>query len=202
MSTKARTSTTRKIVGSLGVIGTAAAVAGLGTFGTFTDSTTPISTQVQSGTVSINLSETTALTTSVANMVPGDSISRPVTVINDGNSPLSSVNLITTAPVSSVLTSNTTDGLQLALKACSVAWTQGGTPTAPTYTCTGTPRDLSAGPAVSNRPVTGAASLNPTGTDYLLYTISLPTTADNTFQNKSATLSLTFSGVQRAAAAR
>ncbi|MCW2532971.1 MAG: Camelysin metallo-endopeptidase, partial [Blastococcus sp.] len=33
----AASSTARKVVGSLGVIGAAAAVAGMGTFGTFTD---------------------------------------------------------------------------------------------------------------------------------------------------------------------
>ena len=46
----AKSSTARKVVGSLGVIGAAAAVAGMGTFGTFTDSTTPVTTTVASGT--------------------------------------------------------------------------------------------------------------------------------------------------------
>ena len=55
MSSKARRSTTRKVVGSLAIAGTAAAVAGLGTFGTFTDSTTPVATTVQTGTLDINL---------------------------------------------------------------------------------------------------------------------------------------------------
>ncbi|MFW3172313.1 TasA family protein [Geodermatophilus sp. CPCC 206100] len=202
MSTTARTSTARKIVGSLGVIGAAAAVAGLGTFGTFTDSTTPISTQVQSGTVSINLTTPTPIAAPASAFVPGDSMSRAVTVVNDGNSPLSSVNLNVSATVGSVLTSDTAKGLQLNLKSCTVPWTAGGTAAAPTYTCTGTVTDIATGPAVSNFPVAGAASLNPGGTDHLVYTISLPGTADNTFQDKSATLSLVFSGTQRAAAAR
>jgi hypothetical protein len=203
MSTTARkSSTARKIVGSLGVIGAAAAVAGLGTFGTFTDSTTPISTQVQSGTVSINLTSPTPIAAPASAFVPGDSMSRAVTLVNDGNSPLSSVDLGVTATASSVLTTNTTHGLQLALKSCTVPWTAGGTAAAPTYTCSGTARDISTGPAVSNRGIPGANSLNPGGTDHLVYTISLPTAADNTFQDKSATLSLVFSGTQRAAAAR
>jgi hypothetical protein len=202
MSTTARTTTARKIVGSLAVIGTAAAVAGLGTFGTFTDSTTPISTQVQSGTVSINLSSGTALSTSATGLVPGDTMTRAVTLINDGNSALSSVSLGVTATAPSVLTTDTLNGLQLTLSSCPVAWTQGGTPTAPTYTCSGTPTQISTGPAVGNRSIPTAASLTPGGTDHLVYTLTLPTSADNTFQNKSATLSLVFSGVQRAAAAR
>ncbi|MGK5173154.1 TasA family protein [Geodermatophilus sp. CPCC 205761] len=196
MSTTARTTTARKIVGSLAVIGTAAAVAGLGTFGTFTDSTTPISTQVQSGTVSINLSSGTALTTSASGLVPGDTMTRAVTLINDGNSALSSVSLGVAAPAPSVLTTDTAKGLQLTVSSCSVPWSA-------TYTCSGTSSQIASGPAVGNFVLPSTvASLNPGGTDHLVYTLTLPTSADNTFQNKSATLSLTFSGVQRAAAAR
>jgi hypothetical protein len=202
MSTN-RAGTTRKVLGSLAVIGTAAAVAGLGTFGTFTDSTTPISTQVQSGTVSINLSSGTALSTSATGLVPGDTMTRAVTLINDGNSALSSVSLGVTAPAPSVLTTDTVKGLQLTLSSCPVAWTQGGTPTAPTYTCSGTPTQIASGPAVGNFVLpSSVASMAPGGTDHLVYTLTLPTSADNTFQSKSATLSLVFSGVQRAAAAR
>ncbi len=204
MSSKARTSTVRKVVGSLGVIGAAAAVAGLGTFGTFTDSTTPIVTQVASGKVSINLTEPTPIVAPAGGCVPGDSMSRAVTLVNDGDSPLSSVSLGVTAPVSSVLTTDTVNGLQLSLRSCSVAWTQGGTAAAPTYTCVGgTERVLStAGKAVGDRTLDAPRSLNPGAVDHLVYTITLPDGADNTFQGKTSTLSLTFSGVQRAATAR
>ena len=40
------------------------------------------------------------------------------------------------------------------------------------------------------------------GTDYLTFSISLPASADNTFQGKSASLSLVFTGTQRAAQTR
>src|SRR5215213_111499 len=58
-STKIRSvsPTARKVVGSLAVLGTAAAVAGLGTYGNFTDSTTPMNTTVASGTLSIDLTQ-------------------------------------------------------------------------------------------------------------------------------------------------
>ena len=86
--------TTRKVLGSLAVIGTAAAVAGLGTFGTFTDSTTPVSAELTSGTVSINLTQPAApIPATTAGLLPGDSIARTVTLVNDGNSPLSTVAL-------------------------------------------------------------------------------------------------------------
>ncbi|MGY1623126.1 TasA family protein [Geodermatophilus sp. SYSU D00965] len=203
MSSKARTTTARKVVGSLGVIGAAAAVAGLGTFGTFTDSTTPISTQVTTGTVDVNLAQpAAAIPATTANFVPGDTMSRAVTLSNDGTAPLSSVTLGVTSSTSTVLTTDIVNGLQLELKSCSVAWTQGGTADAPTYTCSGTQRSLGTGPAVSNRTLDTPASLTPGKVDNLVFTVSLPTTADNAFAAKSSTLSLTFTGVQRGGTAR
>ncbi len=197
-----RAGTTRKVLGSLAVLGTAAAVAGLGTFGTFTDSTTPVSAQLTSGTVSIDLAQPAAPIPAVTTgLLPGDSIARTLTLVNDGNSPLSSVALGVTTTNPSVLTTDPVNGLQLTLKACSVAWTQAGT--APLYTCAGTERAITTGgAAIGNRTLEAPASLTPGGTDHLLLTLSLPTTADNTFQGKTSTLALTFSGVQRAATTR
>ncbi|MGY1771612.1 TasA family protein [Blastococcus sp. SYSU D00813] len=195
--------TARKVVGSLGVLGAAAAVAGLGTFGTFTDSTTPISTEVASGTVDINLANPGhAIPVTTSGFLPGDSMTRAVTLANSGTSALSSVTLGTTATVSSILDTNTTNGLQLNVKSCSQAWTQGGTATAPTFACGGTVTDLGTTPVVSNRTLAGLNSLNPGGVDHLTFTISLPTAADNAFAGKSSTLSLVFTGTQRAATAR
>ena len=201
--TIANSSTARKVVGSLGVLGTAAAVAGMGTFGGFTDSTTPVATTIESGTLSINVAQQGySVPVTTAGFLPGDSLTRAVNLVNDGNSALGSVTLGSTATASSVLTTDVTNGLQLAVKKCSVAWTQGGTAQAPTYTCSGTETLVGSGPVVSNLTLPGAAALNPGGTDYLTFSISLPTTADNTFQGKSASLSLTFTGTQRTGSAR
>ena len=199
----AQSSTARKVVGSLGVIGAAAAVAGLGSFGTFTDSSTPVATTIQSGTLSIDVTQqgfTVPVTTS--NFVPGDSLTRAVNLINDGSSPLGSVTLGSSVTAPSILTTDGTNGLQLAVKSCSVAWTQGGTAQAPTYACSATERLLASGPAVGNYTLSNPASLAAGATDYLTFAISLPASADNTFQGKTAALSLTFTGTQRAAAAR
>ena len=201
-------STTRKVVGSLAILGTAAAVAGLGTYGNFTDSTTPVNTTVDTGSLSINLTQpggAVAIPVSTTGFVPGDSMTRAVNLINDGGSALGSVTLsaaVTSA--ANVLTTDAVNGLQLSVKGCSVAWTQGGTPTAPTYTCSGTERSVvnSAVANAGNVALVNPASLAAGGVDNLVFSISLPTTADNTFQGKSATLSLTFTGVQRTGTAR
>ena len=185
----------RKVVGSLGILGAAAAVAGMGTFGTFTDSTTPIAATIASGTIDIDVTGpgvTVPVTTS--NFVPGDSVTQTVNLMNKGTAALGSVSLSTTAAAPSVLTTDLTKGLQLAVKSCSVAWTGS--------TCGAGEQLLGSGPAVSNLNLANAASLNAGGTDYLAFTISLPVGADNTFQGKSATLSLTFTGSQRTGTAR
>jgi hypothetical protein len=204
MSTKTtKSANARKVVGSLGVIGAAAAVAGLGTFGGFTDSTTPVATTISSGTLSIDLSQQGfAIPASTTGMVPGDSMTRAVNLVNDGTSALGSVTLSTTVATPSVLTTDLSNGLQLAVKACTVPWTQAGTATAATYTCSGTERLLAAGSVLNSMVLNTPAALNPGGTDYLTFAISLPATADNTFQGKSAALSLTFTATQRTGTAR
>ena len=203
----AERSTTRKVVGSLAILGTAAAVAGLGTYGNFTDSTTPMNTQVDTGTLSINLAQpggAVAIPVTTTGFMPGDSMTRAVNLINDGGSALGSVSLTTSlnsAP--NALTTDLPNGLQLSVKACSVAWTQGGTPTAPTYTCSGTERSLMSGSAApSNTTLVSPASLAAGGVDNLVFSISLPTTAGNNMQGLSASLGLTFTAVQRAGAVR
>src|SRR3954451_14246695 len=177
MSKIANLSTTKKVVGSLAIAGTAAAVAGLGTFGTFTDSTAPLNTTVASGTVDINLAQPSgafAVPVTTTGFVPGDSITRAVNLTNAGDSALASVSLASTATAGSILTTDTTNGLQLSVKSCSVPYTQGGTASAATYTCSGTERTLVNGPAVNTASLNGINSVNAGGADYLVFSVSLP----------------------------
>jgi len=194
---------TRKVVGSIAVLGAAAAVAGMGTFGSFTDSTTPVDTTIQSGTLSINVNQTGyAVPVTTAGFVPGDSLTRAINLVNDGSAPLGSIGFSSVATAGSILTTDTVNGLQLSLKSCSVPWTQGGSASAPTYACSGTTQTLVNGPVATSATLANPAALNAGGTDYLVFSISLPTSADNTFQGKTASLSLSFTGVQRTGTAR
>src|SRR3978361_1827837 len=102
-------STPRKVGGSLAIAGTAAAVAGLGTFGTFTSSTTPVATQVGSGSVAINLAQPNSahsIPASTTGFVPGDSMTRAITLTNTGTSALASISLGSTATTSNALTTD------------------------------------------------------------------------------------------------
>jgi Camelysin metallo-endopeptidase len=202
ISNLAASTTARKVVGSLGVIGAAAAVAGMGTFGTFTDSSTPMNTTIDSGTLDIDVTSAGAtVPVTTAGFVPGDSVTRAVNLVNKGTLPLGSVTLSGSVATSSNLTTDQKRGLQLAVKACSVPWTQ-STTGAPTYTCASGERLIGSGPVISSINLPDVASLAAGGTDHLTFSVSLPETADNSFQGKSAALSLTFTGTQRTGTAR
>jgi hypothetical protein len=115
--TASKTRTTRKLLGSLGV------VAGMGTFGTFTDSTTPLNASVSSGTLSLDLSaKNAALSLTATDMVPGDSISRAFDLVNSGKTPFGGIEMTSTATTSSILDTDKVNGLKLTVKSCSVAW--------------------------------------------------------------------------------
>ncbi|SDF18909.1 Camelysin metallo-endopeptidase [Blastococcus aurantiacus] len=198
MSAKVTSSTTRKVVGSLGVIGAAAAVAGMGTFGSFTDSTTPVATTINSGTVSIDLTKASTLEFSAAELIPGDSVTRTFTLKNDGSSDLGSIMLASAATTSSILTTDATNGLQLSVKSCPVAWTQSGN----SFTCaSGEKTLLASGPAVNNKVLDAPASLGAGKSDNLAISYALPVSAGNEFQGKQAAFSLTFTATQRTAPA-
>ncbi len=200
-TTTARSRTARKVLGSLGVIGAAAAVAGMGTFGTFTDSTAPLNASVTSGTLSLDLNaagSTAALPMNAAGFVPGDSISRSVDLVNSGNLAFGGLSLNSVATTSSLLDTDKVNGLQLTVKSCSVPWTESLTAEkVATHTCSGTTATIANAPAVTTAVLPTVASTNPGGKDHLVVTLTLPTSADNTFQGKTSALSLSFTGTQK-----
>ncbi|MEZ2391139.1 TasA family protein [bacterium RCC_150] len=196
--------TTGKVIASLALVGTAAGVAGLGTYGAFTSSTSASDT-VASGTVSIALGATgitNRLTVGATNLVPGDTIQRAATLTNaTGNQNLSAITLTTSALPTSLLDTNTTMGLQATIDECSVPWTEAGTSPAYTYTCTGTTTTVLASRPVigTNMALANLTSLTAGQTDNLRVTMTLPATADNTLQNQNSTIAFNFTGTQRTA---
>jgi predicted ribosomally synthesized peptide with SipW-like signal peptide len=200
-------STLMKAFASFAILGAAAGIAGFGTFATFTSSTSA-SQSISSGTVSIALGATGAstnrLTVAASNIVPGDTIQRSVDLINNGTAgsdPLASIQLTTTASPSSLLDTDATNGLQMVIDKCSVAWTESGTAPAYTYTCGGTTSTGLASRAIigSSLALSNLAALTTGSTDHLRVTLTLPSTAGNTFQGLSSTISYNFVGNQRAA---
>ena len=203
-STQARLSrraTGTRLIATLGVLGGAVAVAGMGTFGTFTDSSTPMDTSVASGTVSIEISPAAASATVPlipGGLLPGDTYVTPLNLVNNGDLDLAEVRVKTAALQSSVLDTDRVNGLQVQLRSCAQDWTVVGAG----YACPGTVTDLYSGPIITDSPMPGARTLTAGGVDHLLAVVTLPQSAGNTFQNSTTALELTFTAVQRAGRAR
>lgn len=198
---------TRKLLLSLALVGCTARMAGLGTFATFTSSTTPVSHIIATGSVSISVgatgAQTNRLNIDATGIVPGDTIQRSVDLSSAStNVALASITLTTDATTSSVLDTDTSNGLQMTIDKCpGVGWVESLSQPY-TYTCAGTTSTV-----LASRPVIGAnialanlaAQTTAGSTDHLRVTLTLPSSADNTFQNKTSTIRYVFNSTQRAA---
>ena len=185
----------RKLLLSVAVLGSAASIAGLGTFATFTSSTSASHT-IASGTLSLT-APVSRLGTGASPIAAGDTMQRAIDLSYSGTISFGSVTLTTSATSSSLLDTDATNGLQIAIDKCSQAWTESGPPY--TYTCGGSTSSV-----LASRALIGSAialsnlTLTAGSTDHLRVTVNLPSSADNTLQNKSSAIDYTFTGVQRA----
>lgn len=196
-------STSSKVLASAALLAAAAGVAGMGTYGGFTTSTSA-SADVKAGIVNLSVGAAGAnnrLSVAAAGAVPGDSIQRAVTITNGGDQNLASITLTTAASPSSKLDTDAVSGLQMKIDGCSVPWTEAGTSPSFTYTCSGTTTAVLASRGVtgSNLALTGLASVTATKTDYLRVQLTVPAAADNTFQGLNSTMNFSFDAIQRAA---
>jgi hypothetical protein len=195
-----------KILLTLALVGSAAGIAGLGTYATFTSSTPAEAQTLGAGTVQIQLgADGTAanrLDVGASGIVPGDTVQRAVDLSNSGNAGLGTVSLTTTAAPSSKLDTDAVNGLQMTIDSCSSAWTESSQPY--TYTCPGTTSSVVASrPAIgSNLTLGNAASLVPGSTEHLRVTLTLPQTADSSFEGLTSTVDFVFTGTQRAATSK
>jgi hypothetical protein len=201
--TARRRRTRARVAASVAVLGVTGAVAGLATYGTFTDSTAPVVTTTATGVLSIDLSEAAGAATLAlfpnGGFLAGDSESSPVDLVNDGSTALSAVSLASRATTSSVLDTDPVDGLQLTVRDCSVDWTQ----VDGAWSCAGTVATLYSGRILLDEELPGVDSLAPGEVDHLLLTASLPTTATaGTVAGARSALDFTFTAVQRDGTAR
>ena len=200
-STTPRRRSAGKVVGSIVVVGAAAAVAGLGTLGSFTDSTSAVDAGMDTGVLSIDVSAagtTAPVPLTTASMLPGDVDYFPMDLRNGGDVSLSSLTLGSSAVASSRLDSDKVHGLQLEIDTCEVAWVRSGA----SWTCAPGARELYRGPVVAKTVLPGAISLEAGRTDHLLSTVSFPTTGGDTMQNQSSSLEFVFTATQRDGATR
>lgn len=194
----------QKLLLSVAIVGAAASVGSLGTFASFTSSTSASGTPA-TGTVTIALGATGASTNRLnigaTDVAPGDTLQRSFDLTNSGSINLASVTLTTTASPTSLLDTDATNGLQMVIDRCSVAWTEGGVAPAYTYTCSGSTTTVLASRAVIGSAIALSSLTSTTAgvTDRLRLTLTLPGTAGNTFQNITSTITYAFTGTQRTA---
>jgi spore coat-associated protein N len=185
----------RKFLLSLAALGAAASIAGLGTFATFTSSTSTSNT-IASGTLSLT-TPFSRLGTGASPIAPGDTMQRAIDLSYSGTISFGSATLTTSASPSSLLDTDASNGVQIAIDKCSQTWTESGPPY--TYTCGGSTSTVLASRALIGSNIALAnLTLTAGSTDHLRVTLTFPSGADNSFQNKSSTVSYTFSGSQRA----
>ena len=193
-----------KLCATAALVVSACLVAGFGTFGTFTSATNASQT-VQSGLVSLQIgavgTSANRLDVAATGLVAGDTVERAVDLMNSGNTNLSSITLDTVASASSLLDTDTINGLQTVIDSCSAPWTEGGSFPAYTYTCSGSSTVVAPSmPAVvTGLALTGLASASPGGVDHLRVVVTLPSSANNSFQGLTSQLDYTFTAVQRTA---
>lgn len=190
----------RNIIASIGLLGAAASVAGLTTYATFTDSATA-NQSISSGVVDLSLAAPgvdNRLTVNASSIHPGDAMQRAFKLSNASTDAMGSITLTTSATTSSALDTDATNGLQMTIDKCSVAWTESGTAPAYTYTCSGTTSTVLASRAVIGTNLSlSNLSLTAGSTDNLRLTLSLPSAAGNSFQNLATTLQYAFTGTGR-----
>ena len=171
-----RRSTLKKLLASTALVGGALTLAFGGAFATFTDTVSAGPQTISSGKIIIATGPTNTAGTAATAIVPGDTITREIDLNSTGATANdASITLGFTANTSSLLNTDATNGLQLAVSECSVAPT--GAP--PTYTCGGTSTQVLASTPVANlvtAPVAlpGLKSLVAGGKDYLLFTLTFP----------------------------
>lgn len=203
---RARVTHTRKLALSVALVVVAAGVVGLGAFATFTGTATT-SPAFSSGTVSLAPIGTSGannrLSIGAAGLAAGDTVQRAVDLKNTGTLSISAPTLTTSATVSSLLDTDATNGLQLTINKCSVAWTEGGTAPAYTYTCGGTTTAVLASvPVVGSSLALSNITTTANTDNFLVATLTLPSGSPNTEQNQSSTILFTFTANQRAAQAQ
>lgn len=176
-------------------------------FGAFV-ATAVVNHTATSGVVDVEMgADNTAanrLTVTLDALAPGDTHERAVTVRNVGTLDWSSTTLDITAATTSVLDQDTSIGLQVAVDACSQAWSESGLSPDFTYTCAGTQSSvIAATPVALSAADLGTVGQLTAGSDtHLRFSFWLPVTTTNLTQGKSSTLRVQFTATQRGAAPR
>jgi spore coat-associated protein N len=192
----------RLVLLTVSVLGVTGSLTGLGTYAAFTSTGTVPQASITSGVVTISIpgaGATNRLTLGASDIVPGDTMQRVVDVENTGNSVLAAITLTTTASPSSLLDTDPTNGLQMAIDECSQSWSESGVAPAYTYTCGGTTSNVLASQAVigTDLALSNMTSTTPGDSDHLRVTLTFPSGTGNALQGQTSAITYAFTGTQR-----
>lgn len=123
-------------------------------------------TQAASGVAGI----TGGFTTPISLVAPGDTVNRYITLTNGGTLDAASMTLGIAASPSNTLTTDGTNGFQITVKQCSVAWTSAGVCSGTTTTALTTKSAL----AMTTPQTLTLSSLSAAAVSYLQFSINLP----------------------------
>jgi len=197
-----RTTITRthavKLFVTVALVASAAAVAGIGTYGAYTD-TTSADVSVGSAKVSVLVNDNDqGIHVDAKNMVPGDKVVFPVSIKRAaGSAELGDLALQTTITNHNALT----DALRLTVDSCSKAWTVSGS----AVICSGTTTNVSTDGGLVGNGATSAwgetsswvTSLNNNAPVHLRATLALPSSAGNATAGLTTGVTWTLTGTQR-----
>lgn len=207
---KGRWSSKLAMLGAGAGVGMLALGVGGGAWSIFQSSTPATSQSLSSGTVLIALAgsgSSSSLSVGASDLVAGDVVAREAVLKNTGTSGIGTITLSMAGPASpNALTTDTTNGLQAEVQSCT-----GGTWTSTTladggysYSCSGTVDTLLASAPVSSFAsgvvVPGSAgTLAPNATLPVVITLTLPTSASNSLEGLSTSVTYNFVATQASA---
>jgi hypothetical protein len=161
---------------------------------------------LNSATVVLTAGNTNTVTAPVTNFVPGDTAESVINLKNKGTVPFSSITFGVADASPTALVGS--DGLTLGIQGCSVPWVNSAASgSAPQYSCSGTTYAASSVGAVSSllasaspaalahvnlaAPTTSTPSEN-----YLMFSVHLPSTAPQSLEGLTDTLTYSFTANQ------
>ncbi|MGQ0826602.1 MAG: hypothetical protein ACT4OX_16510 [Actinomycetota bacterium] len=224
---RASTRDPRRVAGAIGLLGATVAVGAKAATAAFTSTATPTHA-TDTAHLDVDTSNPDVgqgFNVAVNGLYPGKAFERVVDVTISGDADLDNntlgapfgmwVNTTTNCGTcdSSLLDTDMTNGLQITIDRCSIAWTPSGSSPDKTYTCGGTQTSVQ-----TITPITGGATTGFVGTKNLTknataslttvgsvnryrFTFSLPTTAPDTMEGltgiNGTIIELKFGGTQR-----
>jgi hypothetical protein len=183
----------RKLVLTAVVLGVFVGLLSLMAGAIFTSTTSVGSNAFTTGTVALSTSPASALVT-FSNMAPGDQVTAPITVSNDGTLDLRYA--VTSTTTENVLASQLVLEIKTGVSACTdVGFSADGTTVyGPDVLGNTTPVDAIGDPTQGGQ--AGDRTLAAGADEDLCFNVSLPLSTGNTFQGLTSTATFTFDGEQ------